>query len=323
MLIRCYIQVIILKINIEQLIDIIKSNNEFELYTHMKPDGDAVASAFGLAVTLQSMGKKATVKCCDTFPEKYNFLIADFKDDAVNNPVLLATDISGIERLGAYANEKITVCIDHHSSNKCLIENTYLEGDAVSCSLIIYKVFKHMHTEIPKKALELLFMGIITDSMCFQSPATNSDAFKIAAEIASKIDAYKIMNKAFISKSKNELFAEQNLISNLKYCFDDKLVIGYLDNEIMNQIGNIETDSLASVVMKPYGVQLGVVIIEKFEENFGISIRSNGSVDASLLAAALGGGGHKAAAGALIEALNINKAVELIAATAKKIYNYQ
>lgn len=289
----------------------------------MSPDGDAVASAFGLAIILQSMGKKAIVKCCDEFPEKYNFLIADFKNYIVENPVLLATDISGIEHLGSYASKNITVCIDHHFSNKCLIENTYLEGDAVSCSVIIYKVFKYMNIEIPERALKLLFMGIVTDSMCFQSPSMNSEAFKIVSEIGDKIDTYDIINKVFISKSKNELIAEQNLLANLMYYFDDRLVIGYLDNDIVSKIGKVDTNSLATVVMKPVSTQLGIVIIWISSGKYGVSIRSNGSVDASLIAKALGGGGHKTASGALIEAYDINTIIELITNAAKKMYKYK
>lgn len=313
---------IILKINIEQFTNIIDNNDEFEIYTHMNPDGDAIASAFGLAVILQNIGKKTEVKCCDTFPEKFNFLIKDFKNDIVENPVLLATDISDIERLGSYANKNITVCIDHHFSNTCLIENTYLEDDAVSCSAIVFKVFTYMNIEIPEKALKLLFMGIVTDSMCFQSPSMNSEAFRVVSEIGEKIDTYDIIKRVFIGKSKTELIAEQNLLANLIYYFNDRLVIGYLDNDIISKIGRTDTNSLVPIVMEPVGTQLGIVIVWASSGKYGVSIRSDGNIDASLLAIALGGGGHKTASGALVEAHNINQIVDLVAATAKKIYSY-
>lgn len=179
-----------------------------------------------------------------------------------------------------------------------------------------------MNIEIPEKALKLLFMGIVTDSMCFQSPSMNSEAFRVVSEIGEKIDTYDIIKRVFISKSKTELIAEQNLLANLTYFFDDRLVIGYLDNDIISKIGRTDTNSLISIVMEPIGTQLGIVIVWASSGKYGVSIRSDGNIDASLLAIALGGGGHKTASGALVEAHNINQIVDLVAATAKKIYSY-
>ena len=191
-----------MKIEINKITDILKSNDEFEIYTHKNPDGDAVASAFALAMVLQSLDKTASVKCCDPFPEKFNYLIQDFKNDNLENPILVGVDIAGIGRLGDYSDKNITVCIDHHSSNKCEIENTYLEENAVSCSLILYKIFKYMEIEIPKSVLELVFAGIVTDSSCFQLSSTNAEAYAITAELADRIDTHSIINNIFCQKIK-------------------------------------------------------------------------------------------------------------------------
>ncbi len=311
-----------MRISIEEISKIISDNNEFKIFTHKQPDGDAVASAFGLAVILQYMGKKAQVKCCDAFPDKFSYLIDDFNNNELNDPLYIGVDIANIERLGDYASEPITACIDHHSSNECLIENTYLEEDAVSCSLIIYKIFKHMGVKIPKKALEILFMGLITDSLCFQSPATNSESFLIASEMAQYIDTNSIINKVFISKSKNELAVEQKLLSSMEYHYDNKLVIGYLTNDTINLIGKNNTGGLSSLVMKPTGVVLGITVLEKTPGKYNVTFRSAGEMDASVLAAAMGGGGHQTAAGTIIEADNARFVVDAVVNKAKEIYKF-
>ena len=46
------------------------------------------------------------------------------------------------------------------------------------------------------------------------------------------------------------------------------------------------------------GVLVGVVIKEKKDGTFGISVRTEDGIDASAICAKLGGGGHKGAAGA-------------------------
>lgn len=309
-----------MRINIEEISKIINDNNEFKIFTHKQPDGDAVASAVGLAMILQNMGKKAEVKCCDKFPEKFMPLIENFINDDTENPVLISVDNASIERLGDYSNENVTVCIDHHDSNKCLIENTYLEPDAVSCSLIIYKIFRYMGVQISLIALELLFAGIITDSLCFQSPATNSEAFSVASEMAQLIDTSDIINRVFVNKSKNELMAEQKLLGSMEYYFDNCLVVGYLTNETINLIGKNNTGGLSSLVMKPTGVVLGITILEKTPGKYNVTFRSAGELDVSVLAAAMGGGGHQMAAGTIIEADNVRSVINAVVNKAKEIY---
>ncbi len=311
-----------MRINIKEISSIINDNNEFRIFTHKQPDGDAVASAVGLAMILQSMGKKAEVKCCDKFPEKFMPFIEGFKNNALGNPIFIGVDIASIERLGDYSSENVTVCIDHHDSNKCLVDNTYLEADAVSCSLIIYKIFRYMGVDIPPKALELLFAGIITDSLCFQSPATNSEAFSVASEMALAIDTCDIINKVFVNKSKNELTVEQKLLSSMEYYFDNRLVIGYLTNDTINLIGKNNTGGLSSLVMKPNGVVLGITILEKTPGKYNVTFRSAGELDASVLAVAMGGGGHQTAAGTIIETDDVRFVIDTVVHKAETIYNF-
>ncbi len=202
------------------------------------------------------------------------------------------------------------------------IKNTYLEPDAVSCSLIIYKIFRYMGVQISLIALELLFAGIITDSLCFQSPATNSEAFLTASEMAQLIDTSDIINLVFVNKSKNELTVEQRLLDSMEYYFNNCLVIGYLTNDTINLIGKNNTGGLSSLVMKPYGVALGITILEKTPGKYNITFRSVGELDVSILASKMGDGGHQTAAGTIIEADNIRFVIDLVVSKTKEIYNF-
>lgn len=49
-------------------------------------------------------------------PKSMIFLTEGFKNDLLENPILIGVDIASIERLGDYLKENVTVCIDHHSS---------------------------------------------------------------------------------------------------------------------------------------------------------------------------------------------------------------
>lgn len=127
-----------MRVSDDELIQSIKTNSDFCIYTHVKPDGDAVASAFGLAIALQKMGKKACVKCQDPWPLALKDLINTFVPDSVDNEIGIAVDVPAASRLGTYEKSNISLCIDHHKSNLCSFPLTYLEEDAISCSSIIF-----------------------------------------------------------------------------------------------------------------------------------------------------------------------------------------
>lgn len=151
---------------------------------------------------------------------------------------------------------------------------------------------------------------------------TFSEAFSVASEMAQFIDISDIINKVFENKSKSELTVEQKLLSSMEYYFDNSLVIGYLTNDIINLIGKNNTSGLSSLVMKPYGVVLGITILEKTPVKYNVTFRSAGELDASIIATKMGGGGHKTAAGTIIEATAVRFVIDTVINKAKEIYNF-
>ena len=72
-----------MRVEIETIISTLQENTDFCIYTHIKPDGDAVGSAFGLALALQKLGKKVCVRCQDPWPQKFQDLVEEFVPDIV------------------------------------------------------------------------------------------------------------------------------------------------------------------------------------------------------------------------------------------------
>ena len=94
--------------------------------THVRPDGDAIGSAMGLANALSQIGKKVTVVDDDPVPHFLKWL--PNADTIVNTldsgswDVMISTDASDADRsgkVGAYgqANSKIVINLDHHETN--------------------------------------------------------------------------------------------------------------------------------------------------------------------------------------------------------------
>ncbi|HCC09048.1 TPA: phosphoesterase, partial [Candidatus Woesebacteria bacterium] len=66
------------------------------------------------------------------------------------------------------------------------------------------------------------------------------------------------------------------------------------------------------------GTEFGIIMIETSENILSVSFRSRTGFDVSKVANEVGGGGHKAAAGARIEGLPFQEAVNKVLTVARK-----
>ncbi|MHB1253996.1 MAG: DHH family phosphoesterase [Candidatus Humimicrobiaceae bacterium] len=60
--------------NFEKIADILKNNNNFVIFTHSYPDGDAIGSSIAFYKLLLNLGKKADMVIDSEMPYQYDFL---------------------------------------------------------------------------------------------------------------------------------------------------------------------------------------------------------------------------------------------------------
>jgi phosphoesterase RecJ-like protein len=85
---------------------------------------------------------------------------------------------------------------------------------------------------------------------------------------------------------------------------DGRLIHTAVLQEDFDQTGALpsDTEDMINLTLCVAGVEVAVILVWLSAGGYKISFRSRGSVDCSQLAAKFGGGGHKAAAGARIDA---------------------
>jgi phosphoesterase RecJ-like protein len=79
-----------------------------------------------------------------------------------------------------------------------------------------------------------------------------------------------------------------------------------------------ETEAIAPLTRQQEGVEIGLTIREKADGKCKCSVRTYESVDASVLAAAFGGGGHKQAAACKFDC-GVDEAKALLLAKCKEL----
>lgn len=290
-------------IDLKQCAALIKEHNEFVIISHEHPDGDTLGSAFALAEILKKMGKKRVVKCSDKIPKDFYYMTDSYIADDVTDPFIITVDVADQRLLGDMAflyGGKVELCIDHHMSNTYYAKYSFVQDRAAACE-IIYELAQELGVEIDEYIRECIYTGISTDTGCFRYQNTTSTTFRIAAELTEKgVDTKKINKLMFETKTKSLLNLELLARNTLEYHFDGKCAIITLTQAMYKESGSGEHECypITALPRQIEGVLVGAVIKEKEDGSFGISVRTEGDIDASEICSKMNGGGHKGAAGA-------------------------
>ena len=287
----------------KECVRLLESHDEFLILSHEHPDGDTLGCAFALAEILRNMGKKRSFACCDEVSKDFYYLSEGFEADKLENPFIVAVDVADEKLLGSLKevySGKIDLCIDHHLSNTYYAKNVFVEDRASACE-IIYELAAELGAELNEYIRESLYTGISTDTGCFRYQNTTPQTFRIAAELTEMgVDTKKINKLMFETKTKSSLALELLARNTLEYHFNGQCAIITVTQKMYEESGSGEHEcySITALPRQIEGVLVGAVIKEQKDGKFGISVRTEGDIDASDICKRLGGGGHKGAAGA-------------------------
>jgi len=177
----------------KEVIDYINEANNIYIVAHIRPDGDAIGSAYALCLGLRNMGKKAQV-IMSSYSKKFEFL--DDVKDAVPTvseneyDLLICADCSDKARLDMlpedFEKAKKVVVFDHHKFSSVPSNASIIEEETPACCEVVYKFFKDNSIEITPKMASFIYMGIMTDTGSFNYERTTSFSYKIAAEMIDK-----------------------------------------------------------------------------------------------------------------------------------------
>lgn len=294
--------------------NIIKMNNSFLLFTHISADGDSLGSAFSLAVFLKKQGKKVKILMEEEPPRVLRFITCQDVDFSVYDEccnydsydVSIAVDTATQERLGKrvgiFYKSPITVSIDHHPADKIYAQTDVRNPMWAACCEGIWELLQTYGPICDKQIAQLIFTGIMTDTGCFAYSNTTQSTHSIAAQIIALCgDQSWQYRQVFESVEKSEL--ELRSIAYSKLEFYGKETICYLEitqQEIDKCKATTEQlEGFAAFLRTINGVKTGIFVKPGVTpQTKRISLRSDGNCNVSAVANAVGGGGHRCAAGA-------------------------
>ena len=299
----------------------IKKAKDILMTLHPSPDGDSIGSNLALYHALTKMGKKVTLISGDSqFPNNFITLPGTskitnqnfFDLDLSKFDLFIINDIAALNQISRQGEVNIsknltTIIIDHHVSNTKFANINLVDIQAPATCQLVYDLFQLNSVKITKDMAICLLVGIYTDTGGFKYRNTTTKTFLTAANL-SKInpDFNKFIFEIENNDNPDRLKFLSLILGSIKTYCSDKVAVASLDYETIkkNNIDNsvISSSEVANMVKSVIGWEIGICMIESQPNYTKVSFRTRDSkkYDLSKISAAVGGGGHMAAAGATI-----------------------
>lgn len=299
----------------QRAIDALTSGAPVLLLAHVSPDADALGSALAAGLALEERGVDVVVSYGDdpfVVPRVLRTLpglhLLTPPAEVGERPVVASFDVSSIERLGvlqaaAEAAETLVV-VDHHASYTGFGGIHLVDVKAPATAVLALEMVDRLGVEVGIDIATDVYSGIVTDTGSFKYSATTADTHRTAARLLETGLPHDVVARHIYD---DEPFGVLKVLGGA-------LDRATLEPDAVGGLGLVHT-CVSKAVRDEYGLPLDsvervidvlriateaeVALVLKQDDTgvWRVSMRSKGRVDVSQVALALGGGGHRFAAG--------------------------
>ncbi len=309
----------------KEIIEAIKSKDNWIVAAHINPDGDAVTSLLIMNHILKNLGKDSYLFLKDGVPRRYSSLVkgetvhTDIREVQDMTDNLIVLDTATFERTGIERWDGFILNIDHHKSNAYFGDINWVDADYVAVCGMLYRLFKKLGMELNKRVAELVYAGIYVETGGFSYSNTDAEAFKIAYEIADMVDIPSLVY-SIRKKRVEELKLTSKVLDTLQIINGSAIIEMRKDMVPNGDIyRSIEADDLIRFPLFLENVKVAIFLREDARRGgIRISFRSR-EVDVDSMARKLGGGGHPSAAGVHLSNISMERAKELVISLIKNL----
>jgi len=303
----------------------VKKYNSFLITAHVNPEGDALGAELAFCALLKKLGKKAVIMNADAVPPAYGFLpgvnkirkLGGAGSSRIRFDCMAVLDCADLERtggVGKLGQGKPVLNIDHHISNNGFGDARWIDACASSCSEMIYRIYKHMRVRISKPEAVAMYTGIMTDTGSFRYSNTGSFTHRAAAELLCHVNVPLVYRQIYENIPPEEAKILIRSLSGMNSLAHGRIV--YFKMKATLPGGKFPFADLGDHLLS-FGRSIrGAEVVALFKENgkkVRVNLRSQGKVDVNKIAAALGGGGHKTAAGCTLSG-GLNRIIKRVLA---------
>ena len=305
-----------------QAVALIENSSKVLITTHTRPDGDACGCVAAMWAVLTNLGKAVRPLLLSPLPQWYRFVFREkvlILGQDVQSQDLMRGEFSDIDlviivdtnsysqlpRLEDYLKQagKAILVIDHHVTSDGLGRVEITDPTAAAAGVVLFDFLKHAGWPVTREVAEALFVAIATDTGWFQLNNTDSRVYRTCAELVEiGADSADLHRKLYHNYSYARFKLMVRMLDTLtleldgRYASQQILLRDFAETASTVQ----DTENLVNECHRIGSVQVSALFVEQDDGRVRCSLRSQGEVDVSAIAAGFGGGGHHNAAGTFL-----------------------
>lgn len=301
----------------EDAVALLRQHDEIALACHVNPDGDALGSMLALGLGLRALGKRVVASWgSEPFevPAAYASLPGlDMLVPAVDFPsapaLLVTFDTGSADRLGALADRVGSagdvLVVDHHTTNTRFGTVNLVEESAAATAVVVVELLDQLGVEVTAEIAAPVYTGLITDTGSFKYAATTPSVHELAARLLATGIRHDRISREIWDTASFGYVKLLGLVCARAVLEPDEvnglgLVWTAIGVEDLDRFGLALSDVEGVIDVVRTAREAEVAVVCKIDPEDGllkVSTRSKGAIDVGAVCSALGGGGHRFAAG--------------------------
>jgi phosphoesterase RecJ-like protein len=317
---------------VPEIVAALRAGRRFLVASHVTPEGDTVGSQLALCLALRDMGKEVVAYNSDPIPRNIRFLpyaeniLQQIEaEDAFDAAIVV--DAADLGRVGPALHAALPRCgmllnVDHHKTNTGFGDLRFVDPNASATGEVVYRLLKAVPVTITHAIAVNLYVTLLTDTGSFQYTNSTPEAFRIASEMVSLgVRPWSVAEKIYESNPAARVRLLGRVLETLEVTPDGRVASVVVRRGELDAAGCTAdlTDGFINFPRSIEGVEVALMFREEEAGAWKVSLRSRGNVDVAAIASALGGGGHRNAAGCLVSGSLDEVRSKLLAAAASRI----
>jgi phosphoesterase RecJ-like protein len=308
------------------------------LTTHVRPDGDGIASEIALYSILKDIGKDVYIVNQDTTPEMYAWLPMSRQIHSLTqhgsitlDPIDLSLllDCSSRDRIGEVyeiiKGSRRIISLDHHEGNDCFRDYCFIDTTASSIGELLHTVVPDIEKRLDRDLATCLYVSIMTDTGSFAYSNTTGNVFRIVSKLIEQgLDPDRIYKNIYNRKRINHFRLLGKALQLMETDESGKIVSVLLPRWVYDETGANEEDNegILEVIRGLRDMELIILLRQIDDRKLKCSLRSINSIDCNHLARRFNGGGHFKAAGFVLEGEIESMGREIVDKIVKEVKEY-
>ncbi|MDX2198373.1 MAG: bifunctional oligoribonuclease/PAP phosphatase NrnA [Phycisphaerae bacterium] len=286
------------------------------VFSHRRPDGDALGSMVGAWAAAGRMGVAADLWLYEPLGDRQAHVGASVDWKVFGGDVGILAGYDGVIVVDTCATAQLqpiaawlasgppTLVIDHHATRDAIGTRPgdlqLVDERAGAASMLMVEWFASQGWAIEREVATALFAGIATDCGWFRFSNTDARMLRAAARLLEAgVQANELYGQLFEREPLVRRRLAARLVEGMRLLAGGKLAVMELRRADFEAVGAdaSQTEDLVNEPMRIAGVAASLLFIEEANGDARVNLRSKHTLDVAALAAGYGGGGHVRAAG--------------------------